>query len=308
MNDGALVAGVDLGGTHMQAGVVGARGEILGRASAKTDAQGGFDAVVERIAALVGEACGGAGIKVDVLGAVGIGAPGALDVSRRVVLEAPNLGWNDKPLADALGAALGGVRVELENDVNAAVLGEAIYGAAKGGGDVFGVWIGTGIGGGIVLDGRVFHGSLGTAGEFGRMVDSDGAYLEASASRKSIDRRIRAVRGGDESMSAGEMAAAYREGDVIVREVINSAMVLLGRCIANQVTVLSVGTVVVGGGLVEELGEAVLALITDEVREHVFPASVGGRVKIVGTALKENAGLLGAAAVAREALAVGGAG
>jgi glucokinase len=149
----------------------------------------------------------------------------------------------------------------------------------------------------------VFHGSLGTAGEFGRMVvDDEGRCLEDFVSRKSIDRRIRAVTGGAQTLSAGEMAALYRGGEVIVCEVIDSAMALLGRHIANQVTVMSVGTVVIGGGLVEEMGDEVLGLIGGEVREYVFPKSAGARVRIVGTALKENAGLLGAAAVARGAL------
>ena len=288
----------------MQAGVVDARGVIVGRSAGKTGAPTGFDAVVGRIVERVEEACDGAGVGVAALGAVGVGAPGALDADRRVVLEAPNLGWEDAPLAEALCGALGGVRVVLENDVNAAVLGEAAYGAARGGGDVFGVWIGTGVGGGIVFDGTVFRGSLGTAGEFGRMVvDDAGRTLEDFVSRKSIDRRIRDVRGGEERMTAGEMAAAYRAGEVVVCEVIDSAMALLGRHIANQVTVLSVGTVVVGGGLVEEMGEEVLGLIGGAVREFVFPGSVGERVRVVGTALGENAGLLGAAAVAREALA-----
>ena len=150
------------------------------------------------------------------------------------------------------------------------------------------------------MDGHVYHGTQGTAGEFGRMVGSDGKNLESFASRKSIDRRIRAVRGGEEKLTSGEMAAMFRKGEVIVREVVEDAMTRLGVHIANQVTVLSVGTVVVGGGIVEELGEEVIELITEQVREHVFPKKVGQGVKVVATGLRENAGLLGAAAVARE--------
>ena len=131
MGHGPLVVGIDLGGTNMQIGVVDAEGKVLGQEKKKTKADQGAEAIIERMAKAIAKACEEAGVGLDAVAAVGIGAPGAIDYEHGVVLEAPNLGWRDLPLAERLGAALGGKPVLLDNDVNVAVYGENRLGAGK---------------------------------------------------------------------------------------------------------------------------------------------------------------------------------
>jgi glucokinase len=152
MADGKLVVGIDLGGTNMQIGVVDPSYKICARSKRKTKAAEGCEAVVQRIVEGVEEACQNAGIRAADLGGLGIGAPGAVDPKRGVVLEAVNLRWSDVPLCDILSKRLG-IPVMLDNDVNVAVYGENRLGAGENARDLLGVWIGTGIGGGLILNG-----------------------------------------------------------------------------------------------------------------------------------------------------------
>src|SRR5688572_4116617 len=150
----SLIVGIDLGGTNMQVGVVDERNRIRGRAGKKTKAREGADAVIDRIAAAIKEACNDAEVTLRDIDAVGIAAPGAIDMPRGVILEAPNLRWYDFPLRDILRRKIRRP-VVVDNDVNGAVWGEFCLGAAKprakkGLGDVLGVWVGTGVGGGLV--------------------------------------------------------------------------------------------------------------------------------------------------------------
>lgn len=321
------VCGVDLGGTHMQFGIIdaarleGADGDaaIIGRSRGKTRAEEGVDAVVTRLAQGVAAACTEAGIDLPAVEAVGIGAPGAIDPRTQRVLDAPNLGWRDVALHERLAAELertgaGKVFVRVENDVNAAAWGEHRLGAGRGADDLIGVWVGTGIGGGLVLDGRLYRGGAGTAGEIGHViVDPDlppgRRHLEYWCSRKSVMRLIReAVAGGRASviteivpdlgqMNASHLAGAYQRGDDVVREIVDRAADLLGMVIANHVTVLSLPVVLLGGGMTEAVGTPYVERIAASLRAHVFPDALES-VEVRPTELADNAGLLGAALVA----------
>ncbi len=314
----SLVAGIDLGGTNMQIGVVDASNRIVGREKRKTKAEDGADAVIERIAVGVRTACADAGVEVKDLDAIGIGAPGAIDFAKGVVMEAPNLGWNGLPLVEHLSSALEGRPVALENDVNVAILGENRLGAGGNAQDVLGVWIGTGIGGGLILNGRLYHGALGTAGEFGQTILFPKAALghrtlEQNCSRKHVvDRMRRLVEAGrktmlsdlaDESSRIGSklVAKAYHAGDELTVNVIDEVSEFLGASIASVVTMLSLPRIVLGGGLTEALGQSFVDRVKSEMDKYVFPSALRS-VEVVPTTLEDDAGLLGAALLARESI------
>lgn len=310
--------GIDLGGTNMQIGVVAPGNEIIGRARRKTMAEKGQASVIARVVEGVHGACEQAGITLSQLGGVGIGAPGAIDPATGVVLEAVNLRWTNVPLARILQAKLR-VPVLVDNDVNVAVYGEWKAGAAKGDRDILGVWVGTGIGGGLVLNNHLFSGGFFTAGEIGHTTFIPNAplgrrSLEQTCSRTAIADRIasliRANRksvlsqltGGDLSQIKSKMiAAAYADGDKLVSEVLDEAALFLGIAVANVVTLLSIPKVVIGGGLTEALGEVWVKKIRKAAREYAFPERCQS-VQVVASALEDDAGLLGAALLARESL------
>jgi glucokinase len=319
MGKNSPVVGVDLGGTNMQIGVVAPDGAIIGRAKRKTKADDGRDAVISRIAAGIEEACVDAKITPADLGGVGIGAPGTIEPKEGVVEFAANLRWDNVPLADLLSAPLG-VPVVVDNDVNAAVYGEYRRGAGRGVEDLFGLWIGTGIGGGIILGGRIYYGHFLSAGEIGHTILFPGnppgmRKLEHICSRTAVvERLVRLIRGNRKSLivdlvggdltdiKSKVVAEAYKRGDALTCEVVDSAADLLGVAVANVVTVLAVPRVVLGGGLTEAIGKPLVERVARSVREHVFPDECR-RVEIVATQLLDDAGVVGAAMIARERLA-----
>lgn len=316
MAKGRFVAGIDLGGTNMQIGVVGPGNKVVGRAKKKTRAGEGSDRVLDRLVDGVHEACQAAGLTVRDLSAVGIGAPGAIDPAHGVVLEAVNLRWNNYPLSRVLSRKFGH-HVVVDNDVNVAVYGEHQLGAAKGVRDTLGVWIGTGIGGGLILHNQLFYGATFTAGEIGHTILFPGnppgsRSLENNCSRTAlVDRLVRLIRANNPSiitdLAEGEMgdfkakviAQAYAKGDKLTRQVVDNAAYMLGISIANVVTLLGIQHVVLGGGLTESMGDDLVIPVRDAVRAHVFPA-VCRKVEVVGTKLGPDAGLLGAALLARK--------
>jgi glucokinase len=193
------LVGVDLGGTNINVGLVDQNGVMRApsRVNKKTQAVQGPAVVIDRIADAVRESCDAAGIDPRKVHAIGVGAAGAVDTSRGVVLKGGNLGFTNVPLAAALGKKLG-AKVVLENDVNAAAYGEWKMGATVGSQDFLAVWIGTGVGGGLVLNGRMYSGGFFTAGEIGHMTLLPGAptgrrSLEENCSRTAISERLLAL-------------------------------------------------------------------------------------------------------------------
>lgn len=301
----------------MQIGVVDDAGRVVGASRRKTKAEDGLEAVIDRIVEGVGTACGDAGVSCekDVRG-LGIGAPGAIDPSRGVVLEAVNLRWNEVPLAELLREKLG-VPVHVDNDVNVAVYGEWKMGAGRGCDNLLGAWVGTGVGGGLVLDGKLFAGGFHTAGEIGHTVLLPGApmgrrTLEQNCSRTAItDRLVYLIQANEESMlldlANGDVskikskliAEAYRQGDDLVRSVVDEAASLLGVSLAGLVTVLSLERIVLGGGMTEAMGEPFVRHVRERVRAEVFPDRCRA-VEVVASELEDDAGVVGAAFLAKE--------
>ena len=312
-----LTVGVDLGGTNIQAGLVNHDGRILARDSTKTKAEEGEDTVVDRLCKLVEKVVDQGGEKLKNLDAVGVGAPGAIDFERGIVLNAVNLRWRDFPLSEVVGKALGRP-VVIDNDVNVGAWGEYQAGAGRGFDDQFSMFVGTGIGGGLILGGRLFHGPHGTAGEVGHTVLHAGGgvgrlTLEQWASRTAvvdlITQMVRANRpsvvteltGGDFSKIRSKvLSEAYADGDPVVCEALNQAARDIGYAAANAVTLLSLPCVVLGGGLVEAIDPQWVDRVREAFMQVVFPESLK-ECQIRSSTLGDDAGVIGAALLARDA-------
>lgn len=302
------VVGIDLGGTKVY-GVRLAGGEVAAEAKSKTPVQGGPLGVVDAIAEVVVELADGAR---DLH--VGVGAPGVVDVERGVVRAAPNLpGWSEPfDLASALSEAIGGARVVVDNDVNVGILAEHAMGAAKGMSEVLGVFVGTGVGGALVLGGQLRRGPSGMAGEIGHVVVHPGGracgcggrgHLEAYAGRAGMERRARALDAAGRDTVLVELAKAKRmtssvwakalaQSDQVAMELIDEGVKALGYAIAGVVTVLDLELVVIGGGLADRLGASFVGRIEQAVRTELFAAA---RVRVAPAHLGDRTGALGAA-------------
>jgi glucokinase len=273
--------------------VVGPDHAVVGQARHPTPTEGGPPAVTAAIARAVEEAAGSAGVAVEELGGVGVGSPGAVDHDSGTVAHARNLpDWeNPFPLATALADALD-VPVRIDNDVQVAVLGELELGAGKPYSSFLGVWWGTGVGGGVVLDRRLWLGR-GAAGEIGHMVVKRGGArcpcgrrgcLEAYAGRGALERRARELRDrghktdlfhlmekrGRERLTSGVWAAALDREDRMAKDLIHRAVAALGAGIASAVNLLDVEAVVIGGGLGTRLGEPYVERIAESMQPHLF--------------------------------------
>ncbi|MCX7885903.1 MAG: ROK family protein, partial [Verrucomicrobiae bacterium] len=251
---------------------------------------------------------------------VGVGVPGMVDGQTGLVRVAPNLGWRDFPFGKRLGALLR-IPVVVLNDVEAGTLAVQHFGAGRKLRDFVCMFIGTGIGGGIVLGGQTYRGSAGMGGEIGHMVViPDGGpkcgcgnrgCLEAVASRAAIVRRvIKELKkgrksvvldlcdGDTERIRSRIIAEAYREGDKLVLDVVNEACEYLGIGAANLINILDPQAVILGGGLIEALGDKMLPRIRKAAWRHVIGATPQ-RVCIVDCGLGDDAGIIGAALAAR---------
>ncbi len=317
---GRYVVGVDLGGTNLVVGAVTVDGtHQFGMQMVPTRADLGADGVVarivEQIERVIAETIAATGAtRSDFLG-VGIGAPGPLDRERGIVLVTPNLGWRDFPLRNRVQAATR-LDATLDNDANCATLGEWWLGAAQGTKQVVGLTIGTGIGGGLILDGRLYHGASDVAGEVGHSsIDSTGrrckcgnyGCLEAYASGPAIaDRAREALAGGESSampalvggdlrrLTAATVYQAATSGDRLALEVVRETARLLGAGVANLVNIFNPEVVVLAGG-VTQAGDALFEPMRAEVRRRAFKPAVDA-CRIVPGTLQGNAGVIGAVA------------
>ncbi len=299
-------AAVDLGGSWIRVGVVGPDGEVVRVVRVPTP-QTGPEAVADRVAELV------RGLGPLPAGPVGVAVPGPLSVREGVVFQPPNLrGWKEVPFRQMLEDRLGRP-VVLENDANAAAVGEWWRGAGQGARHLVYVTVSTGVGGGLVLDGRLYRGATDTAGEIGHVVvDPQGpvcscgrvGHLEGLASGPAIARwtaeRIHegqpSVLAGREPFSAREVAEAAEAGDLLAQEAFRRAGRYLGWAVAGLVNLLNPEVVVVGGG-VARAGRWLFEPLQEAARQSSFERPWKA-VRVVPAALDEHAGLVGAAYVA----------
>lgn len=330
INDLPLVVGVDLGGTSISVAVVNAAtGDILAMVRRKTNAEEGAAAVCERIAVTVRKVIKEAGVRRKDLCGVGVGVPGPVNPMTGVVATCPNLGdsWDDFPLSVTLAELLN-LPVTVDNDVNVGAVGEHTFGAGRGACQMMAIFVGTGIGGGLIIDGQLYGGQRNAAGEIGHMVlDPDGplcgcgqpGHVEALASRTAMERDIRAAldagrsslitdllaQAGRTTMSAGVIGDAYEAGDALVREVVQQAQYYLGLAISGCVNLFDPEVIVVGGGVLERMGDAYLEPVRAVAQQHYVNKKDLDKVRIVSASLGDASGSVGAAVLAHRRLAKG---
>jgi glucokinase len=313
----ALRGGIDLGGTKMEAVVVDDASEVLGNARRETPRTGGPADVVRELVAVLHEAATAAGVNPAELAGVGVGSPGEVDRDAGTVARAGNLpGWNDAfPLVAMLGKELGGVPVAIGNDVRVAVEAERLLGAGKTYRSFLGVWWGTGIGGAVVIDGKLWLGR-GSAGELGHVVvRMDGApcpcgrrgCLEAYAGRAAMERRARRAEAKGaktdlfelmrkhkrDRLTSGVWASALVRGDALATRLIDRAIEALGAGVGSAINLLDLEAVVIGGGLGTRFGVPGTERIAAAMQPHLFVSDRPPAVVL--SELDDAGGALGAA-------------
>jgi len=316
----SYIVGVDIGGTNLVVGAMPADGSReIGVHTLPTRASLGADAVIDRICEMIETTIGAVhretGATRDQVAGVGIGSPGPLDREHGIVIITPNLGWKDFPLRDRVGSQAR-LRATLDNDANCATLGEAWLGAARGGRNVVGITLGTGIGGGLIFDGRLYHGASDVAGEIGHMtIEANGrrcgcgnyGCLEAYASGPAIAMRAREALGNGEAslltdlvdgdlarLTAAMVYKASGQGDTIASDVVHETARFLGTGVANILNVFNPDVVVLAGG-VAQAGDSLFVPLRAEVRRRAFKPAVDA-CRIVPGELGGSAGMIGAVA------------
>lgn len=310
--------GIDVGGTKILAAVVDvSTGQVVGSARKRTRTDRGSDVFVYRLLSLVQDAIDGAKLpEPEALAGIGIGIAGQVDRANGVLLAAPNLGvgFNNLPLAQLLHDRFH-LPVALSNDVDVATIGEQHFGAAIGVDDFVCVFVGTGIGSGIVQGGAPYRGATGTAGEIGHTVVQFGGrlcgcggrgHLEAYASRTAITRVLQAellrgrksllselITADDSGIRSKVIARCLDAGDELVTEVVTEAADFLGAGLGSLITFYNPRRIILGGGLIEAT-QLLFDRAGARAREAALPIP-GRQVEIVRTALGDNSGVIGAA-------------
>ncbi|MDI6600203.1 MAG: ROK family protein [Thermoanaerobacteraceae bacterium] len=313
-----VFAGIDLGGTNIEVALVDGTGKVLSHKTHPTEAGLGYERVIKNITETLNEVKGDSYIS-----AIGLCSPGLLDVERGICLFAGNLGFRNvelkKPLEDAFG-----VPTFIENDVNAAALGEWRFGAGRGTENFILVMVGTGVGAGVICDGHLLHGKSNASAEIGHtIVEKDGLFcncggrgcLEMYASATGIVRMMRQyiakgnyssvisdVQGDMDRLTAALIASKASEGDSLSKQVINEAAEYLGIALVNYINTFNPEIVAIGGG-VARAGDILLKPIEEFIRKRAMEVQARD-VRIVRSALGEDAGTVGAAAVAMEMIKI----
>jgi glucokinase len=322
-----LFIGVDLGGTSMRAAAVSKDGSFGTLEKRKTHPELGVTGIFERLVKTVQGAAKTAGVSMREIGGIGVGVPGPVDTEHGVVRLAVNLGpdWANMPLANRLEKALG-VPAYIDNDVRVGAIGESMHGAGRNVKDMVAVFVGTGIGGGIILGGVLRGGFRGGAGEVGHTVVSadngivgktgEPGTVEPLASRTGMERMVREMvaRGRKsvvpeliETVGAGRLTSsviyeALLQKDEVMAEAMAVAQRILGLLSANIVNTLDPEMIVFGGGVTERLGDGFVAPIRETAYANFINKESATRVKIVPAALKDASGVVGAAVLARRKL------
>jgi glucokinase len=312
--------GFDLGGTKMLCLLVDSAGKVVARVKAKTQGEGNSSKLIQSIVECIRDTLAQTKLELADVAGIGLGVPGPVDWRNGVVQDMPNLGIKNFPLRELLEKELK-VPVKVENDVNSGTFAEYKLGVGRDFRYIVGIFPGTGIGGGLILDGTLYRGATGGAGEVGHMiVQVDGracncgryGCLEASASRTALAKDLAALvsagkipsmakAGGSkfEDFRSGAIAKAVAAGDQNVVRLVKRAARFLGVGMANCVNMFNPEAVIIGGGLVEKLGDMYLKEAERSMREHAMPNLVTG-VKVLAAALGDDAVALGSALLVRE--------
>lgn len=312
--------GIDLGGTKVLVAVVSHKGKIIARAKNATPAKEGPEAVIAQVIETVEQAAKKADIPLSQVGAIGIGTPGVVDAETGMVRYAPNLaGWEEVPLGPALELGLDRP-VIVGNDVDVAAFGEYSLGVSKKCKSMVGIFPGTGIGGALIIDGKLHKGARGSAAEIGHMtILAHGPLcgcgrrgcVEALASRTAIERDLRtALAFGqtsilskmvqpNERIRSGVLAKAARAGDRLVLETLARTGTYLGILAGSVCNFIDPEVVIFGGGLIEACEEWLMPTIRQTTIAYLINRLDIDKVRIETATLGDDAGILGAAMLAR---------
>lgn len=318
--------GVDLGGTKMLAVVYDDGLQPIGRARHRTKGHKGAEDGLKRLAALIEEALAAAGRPAGSVRGIGVACPGPVDTEHGVVLQMPNLGWKTTPVRAALEGALH-CPIVVINDVDAGIYGEATFGAGRGAACILGVFIGTGIGGGVVYRGEVLQAPHISCAEFGHLpVQRHGPLcgcgrrgcLEAVAGRLAIAGaaamaayrgeapNLMRLAGTDvEAIRSRTLADAIEAGDKVVERIVREAAQTIGWAVAGVVNVFAPDLVVLGGGLVEDMPKLFQAEVEAALRAQAMPA-MADSFRVAVAELSGDASVAGAAAWTRHKLKAAG--
>lgn len=319
-----VFVGVDLGGTSMRAGIVTIDGKLLALEKRKTKPELGAAGVIDRLAKTIDRAIAAANVDGNAVGGIGVGVPGPVDTTTGVVRVAVNLGkdWANTPLADELKTRLG-LDAYIDNDVRVGAMGEFTHGAGQATRDMVAIFVGTGIGGGLILDGKLRGGFRGGAGEVGHTViaadngivgkTGQPGTVEPIASRTGMERQINELVAqgrasvvpeliqtvGKGRLTSSVIAEALTQEDAVMQEVLAVAQRTLGLVAANIINLLDPEMIVFGGGVTERLGAKFVAPIRKVAYENLINKQNARSVKIVPAGLKDASGVVGAAVMAR---------
>jgi len=314
------VLAVDLGGTKIIAAIISDKGQVMAREYYLTLAEEGPQPVIDRILSAIDHLLGSVNLDSSKLHSISLAAAGAIDLDKGLVTLSPNLpGWHNIPLRDIVKEKHR-VNTFLINDASAAALGEHHFGVGRGVNNLVLLTLGTGIGGGIIIDGELYSGRCGSAGEIGHTtIDVNGprcscgnvGCLEMLASGTAIAKEaIRRISQGEMSsltkildgkagnITAEEVSLAAQNGDSLALEVISQAATYLGVAMVNLVNIFNPEMIIIGGGMAQ-MGDLLLNTARQVVKERAFPLSAQA-VRIVTAQLGDNAGVLGAAVFARQ--------
>jgi glucokinase len=304
--------GVDLGGTKILSGLFDDDLKLLARSKQPTSADGGpvavFGRIVQGVEAIIRES----NIDPSQIRGMGIGVPGQIDIGTTRIKFAPNLEWRDVDLKPLMPPAWRWPLI-VENDVRMGTYGEYAFGSARGARNVFGVFVGTGVGGGIILNGDLYTGFNGNAGEIGHLIVHwrQGTELEGIAGRKYMMRRakdmlddapkrVRKEWKGVElsSVRSSQLAEYYQKDDPVAVHLVDDAARALGAAIGGIVNLLSPEVVVIGGGVTGALGETFIERIWEIAQRYTLPGAASG-VRCVAASLGDDSGIVGCAAYAK---------
>ncbi len=316
-----LVLGIDLGGTKILSAVVNPYNKILSRAKRATPFASSERIVTDEIISTAEDALRGANVTSKDIHAIGMGSPGPLDPETGVVLRTGNIALKNYPIGQILSKHFG-VPVTFDNDVHMGCYGEFKAGCAVGCRNVVGLWIGTGVGGCVIRDGEVVLGANRNAGEIGhvildvalRLKHKKRGTLETEASKTGMTGFIRraikdgaktklkkAVKGKEDRLKSGDLSKAYKKGDKVAVAAVEHSALYCGIAIANLFNTLSPELFVLGGGVIESMGDVYLKLVQKTADEYAYSTDLAP-IKIAAAKLGDDAGILGAAIAARERL------
>ncbi len=319
MSKRQYIISVDAGGTKILAALIDPNNKIISRAKKSTDAKNGARTVIKRIIECIETALSEAKIKSTQLTAIVVGIPGSLNSEKGIVYLAPNLSWKNINVINPIKKYFN-VPTYIENDANLGALGIHHFGLGKKYENLLGITVGTGIGGGLIINNKIYRGKSFAAGEIGHIViDPKGekcgcgnsGCFEAIASRTAITREIKkTIRNGKKTVitkltnnydliKSGTLSTALKMNDKVTKRALSSASETIGLVIGNMSNLLDLNAVVLAGGLIEACGDFMLPIIRKNAEAIALPQNFKG-MKIVNSSLGDDAALYGGIALVKE--------